>query len=156
MAASFTGLAASLMDAVGITGHNSSGTAVAVAVAVVVIAATLVALATAASKRGSAVNKPFLDKTRKSVTLIEKESLSHDVRRLRFALPHPKMVFGLPVGKHFKVFAPNSSGVKRVSGTGGPILKLGTTKCIARTRQRHPMRTLDTLSSFLKSTRAVQ
>mmetsp|Transcript_55608 Transcript_55608/g.130280 ORF Transcript_55608/g.130280 Transcript_55608/m.130280 type:complete len:874 (-) Transcript_55608:259-2880(-) len=39
------------------------------------------------------------------VTLVRKETLSHDTRRLRFALPTDKHVLGLPVGNHFFVMA---------------------------------------------------
>jgi len=39
-------------------------------------------------------------KERIPLPLIEREVLSHDVRRLRFALQSPKHVLGLPVGKH--------------------------------------------------------
>ena len=61
------------------------------------------------NKNGGGV---FLDRERKSATLVGKESLSHDVCRFRFALPNPRMVFGLPIGKHFKIWAPNAEGVK--------------------------------------------
>ncbi|KAL5558335.1 hypothetical protein UlMin_034546 [Ulmus minor] len=37
--------------------------------------------------------------------LIEKTSISHDVRRFRFALPSEEQVLGLPVGKHIFVCA---------------------------------------------------
>lgn len=39
-------------------------------------------------------------KSWQSVVLIEKQSLSHDTRRFRFALESPEQQFGLPVGKH--------------------------------------------------------
>lgn len=32
--------------------------------------------------------------------LIEREELSHDTRRFRFALQSPEHVLGLPIGKH--------------------------------------------------------
>lgn len=52
--------------------------------------------------------EPFLDaknnSKRQKVTLITKESLSHDVIRFRFQLPTPNTPFGLPSGKHIKVF----------------------------------------------------
>ena len=51
--------------------------------------------------------KTFLDKTRKSVPLMEKIELSHDTRLFRFQLPEPNAVLGLPVGKHFKIWCPN-------------------------------------------------
>ncbi|KFM78000.1 NADH-cytochrome b5 reductase 2, partial [Stegodyphus mimosarum] len=35
-----------------------------------------------------------------SVELIEKEEISHDTRRFRFALPSPDHVLGLPLGQH--------------------------------------------------------
>mmetsp|Transcript_36968 Transcript_36968/g.82180 ORF Transcript_36968/g.82180 Transcript_36968/m.82180 type:complete len:968 (+) Transcript_36968:95-2998(+) len=35
-----------------------------------------------------------------ALTLIEKETISHDTRRFRFALPTPQHVLGLPIGQH--------------------------------------------------------
>jgi hypothetical protein len=53
-------------------------------------------------------SKPFLDvkdpSKRQLVTLVEKEALSHDVMRFRFALPKHDMPFGLPAGRHVRVF----------------------------------------------------
>jgi len=54
----------------------------------------------------------FLSRKRQQVTLVEKEILTHDTRRLRFKLPSPRMVLGLPVGKHIKLIFPNLVGVK--------------------------------------------
>lgn len=52
--------------------------------------------------------EPFLDPKnnarRQRVRLMEKEALSHDVMRFRFELPTPDTPFGLPRGKHIKVF----------------------------------------------------
>nr|ABP97095.1 nitrate reductase [Chlorella vulgaris] len=42
---------------------------------------------------------------RQSFKLIEKEALSHNTRRLRFALQSPQHRFGLPVGKHVFLYA---------------------------------------------------
>lgn len=56
--------------------------------------------------------KKFLDKTRQEVVLGERVNLSHDTVRFRFNLPKSAPVLGLPIGKHFKVFAPNMKGVK--------------------------------------------
>lgn len=52
-------------------------------------------------------NRVFLqgDKVKLKVPLIEKEAISHDVRRLRFALPTPQHTLGLPLGKHIHVSA---------------------------------------------------
>jgi len=55
--------------------------------------------------------KPFLDKSRQSLELAEITVLSHDTKRFRFALPNPKQAFGLPLGKHVKIFCPNPTGV---------------------------------------------
>ena len=49
----------------------------------------------------------FLNKKRQKVTLIEKEDVTWDVRRFRFALPKATPVLGLPLGKAIKVFLPN-------------------------------------------------
>eukprot|EP00339_Tiarina_fusa_P005692 CAMPEP_0117029582 /NCGR_PEP_ID=MMETSP0472-20121206/21407_1 /TAXON_ID=693140 ORGANISM="Tiarina fusus, Strain LIS" /NCGR_SAMPLE_ID=MMETSP0472 /ASSEMBLY_ACC=CAM_ASM_000603 /LENGTH=279 /DNA_ID=CAMNT_0004737385 /DNA_START=148 /DNA_END=984 /DNA_ORIENTATION=+ len=53
----------------------------------------------------------FLNKKRQTVTLSDKQNLSHDTRRFRFSLPSKDLVLGLPVGKHFKVYCPNKVGV---------------------------------------------
>jgi hypothetical protein len=45
------------------------------------------------------------DKVKLKVPLVEKESISHDVRRFRFALPTPQHTLGLPLGKHVHVSA---------------------------------------------------
>lgn len=42
---------------------------------------------------------------RQKFQLIEKESLSHNVRRFRFGLQSPQHQFGLPVGKHVFLYA---------------------------------------------------
>ncbi|XP_065909099.1 NADH-cytochrome b5 reductase 3-like [Dysidea avara] len=39
------------------------------------------------------------------VTLMEKEEITHDTRRFRFALPTPEHILGLPTGKHLYIFA---------------------------------------------------
>jgi len=59
------------------------------------------------------------------VPLIEKEELSHDVRRYRFGLKSSDMVLGLPVGKHIKIFAPNAIGVKEGEWNGRPDAEAG-------------------------------
>lgn len=56
---------------------------------------------------GSKKGPVFLNKERQSVTLAERTMLSHDTVRFRFALPTKNHILGLPVGKHFKLFAPN-------------------------------------------------
>ena len=76
---------------------------IATAVAVIVVVGIVAAL--------TRKPKVFLNKERQKLTLAAKTALSHDTFRFRFALPDPKMVMGLPVGKHFKVFAPNAKGV---------------------------------------------
>jgi len=38
--------------------------------------------------------------TKYALRLIEREEVSHDTRRFRFALPSPKHVLGLPTGQH--------------------------------------------------------
>ncbi|KAG8466066.1 hypothetical protein KFE25_005636 [Diacronema lutheri] len=52
----------------------------------------------------------FLNKERQQVVLAERTMLSHDTIRFRFALPTKDSVLGLPVAKHFKLFAPNPKG----------------------------------------------
>ena len=48
--------------------------------------------------------KPFLDGTRQSLKLQEIKVLSPDTKLFRFALPSDKHCFGLPLGKHVKIF----------------------------------------------------
>jgi cytochrome-b5 reductase len=62
----------------------------------------------AATRTGK--KEAFLDKTRQKVTLSDKIQLSHDTYIYRFALPKKNMMLGLPVGKHFKVYAPCPKG----------------------------------------------
>mmetsp|Transcript_11788 Transcript_11788/g.13582 ORF Transcript_11788/g.13582 Transcript_11788/m.13582 type:complete len:320 (+) Transcript_11788:126-1085(+) len=64
------------------------------------------------SNRGSSGNdEVFLNRKRQTVSLKRRVELSHDVHLLRFALPSENLTLGLPVGKHFKLFAPNRDGV---------------------------------------------
>lgn len=44
-------------------------------------------------------------KVKQSFELIEKEEISHDTRRFRFALQTPKHILGLPIGKHLYLSA---------------------------------------------------
>ena len=54
--------------------------------------------------------KKFLNKERQKVTLIDKIIVSHDTRKFRLGLPGKNYILGLPIGKHFKLFAPNMKG----------------------------------------------
>jgi len=76
-------------------------------IATAVAAIAIVAVAFALTRKP----KTFLNKERQKLKLVAKTALSHDTFRFRFALPDPKMALGLPVGKHFKIFAPNAKGV---------------------------------------------
>merc|ERR1719311_291384 len=53
----------------------------------------------------------FLNGTRQQVVLVERHQLSHDTVRFRFLLPKSAPVFGLPCGKHVKIYAPTPKGV---------------------------------------------
>ena len=46
--------------------------------------------------------------------------LTHDSVLLRFALPTPKTVLGLPVGMCFKIFCPNKTGTVKGEWNGRP------------------------------------
>lgn len=70
----------------------------------------------------------FLNKQRQSVKLESIQKLSADTIRMRFALPSSSMVLGLPVGKHFKVFAPNTAGVVDGQWNGRPDPEAGETE----------------------------
>lgn len=80
------------------------------ALALLIVAVTTLAVVVLLSRKKSA--KKFLNKSRQRVKLVQIDQISPDTKRLRYALPDPKMVLGLPVGKHFKVFCPNKVGVK--------------------------------------------
>ncbi|XP_064634915.1 NADH-cytochrome b5 reductase 3-like isoform X2 [Lineus longissimus] len=50
--------------------------------------------------------KALIDSTVKyPLRLVDKEEISHDTRRFRFALPSPKHILGLPVGQHIYLSA---------------------------------------------------
>jgi cytochrome-b5 reductase len=97
------------------------GAALSVAVAVVAGLVGLVVLWACAARRRPPP-PPFLaSRERQSVRLVGKETLSHDVRRFRFALPLPAQELGLATCKHVKLFAPNSRrGVKVGEWNGRP------------------------------------
>ncbi|XP_028853730.1 NADH-cytochrome b5 reductase 1 [Denticeps clupeoides] len=75
-------------------------TAVAVSVGVVVLTTAAFALYYLGRKKKK-VPKTLLDPAVKyPLRLIDKEVISHDTRKFRFALVSPEHVLGLPVGKH--------------------------------------------------------
>mmetsp|Transcript_22396 Transcript_22396/g.32804 ORF Transcript_22396/g.32804 Transcript_22396/m.32804 type:complete len:859 (-) Transcript_22396:140-2716(-) len=60
---------------------------------------------TAVATTESGAPRALDPKKKVAITLVSKENLSSDVRRLRFALPTPQHVLGLPIGNHFFVNA---------------------------------------------------
>ncbi|KAI7840579.1 hypothetical protein COHA_005732 [Chlorella ohadii] len=69
-------------------------------------AAAAPAAAAPAAAAATAADLVALDpRKRIPFTLVEKEALSHNVRRFRFALQSPQHRFGLPVGKHVFLYA---------------------------------------------------
>ena len=60
-----------------------------------------------------------------SFKLAEKHELSHNVRRLRFALQTPEHRTGLPVGQHMFFYA-------KVSGSSSSMLNLEAAACPLR------------------------
>lgn len=65
--------------------------------------------------------KPFLDKTRKKVTIMDVHELSGDTKRFRLSLGSKDVPLGLPVGKHVRLFAPNpESCVAKGTWNGRP------------------------------------
>jgi len=93
----------------------------------VLVALVLHHLVSRDSSSKKKAKKPFLTTPRDKhqVPLIEKEELSHDVRRFRFGLPSSEMILGLPIGKHIKIFAPNVTGVKEGEWNGRPDSEAG-------------------------------
>mmetsp|Transcript_23033 Transcript_23033/g.63047 ORF Transcript_23033/g.63047 Transcript_23033/m.63047 type:complete len:274 (-) Transcript_23033:567-1388(-) len=73
-----------------------------------------------AKKKKPSSSAKFLSKSRQSLTLGERTNISHDTVRFRFILPEEKPVLGLPVGKHFKLFAPNRKGKVEGEWNGRP------------------------------------
>lgn len=69
--------------------------------------------------------KAFLNKTRQSLKIAKIVELSHDTKLFRFELPSPSMTFGLPRGKHVKLFAPNQTGVEAGKWNGRPDPEAG-------------------------------
>ncbi|KAK9835387.1 hypothetical protein WJX81_006728 [Elliptochloris bilobata] len=54
---------------------------------------------------------PFLEPdTWKQLPLVDKKELTHNTRRFRFALPHPRQALGLPVGQHIILKAAAADG----------------------------------------------
>ena len=89
------------------------------AVGVAVVAVVIVALALSQQSKKMGVSKFLVDKSkRQKVVLSQVEKLSSDTKRLRFALPSPDMILGLPVGKHFKVYCPNKKGAVKGEWNG--------------------------------------
>lgn len=95
----------------------------------VILAIGLLAVATAyflLSSSGSGKKAPTGPVTLQGVSknvdleLIEKEELSHDTRRFRFALPTPDSVLGLPVGQHMSLKYTDDNG-KLVSRSYTPV-----------------------------------
>mmetsp|Transcript_3767 Transcript_3767/g.4425 ORF Transcript_3767/g.4425 Transcript_3767/m.4425 type:complete len:316 (+) Transcript_3767:239-1186(+) len=68
-------------------------------------------LTSSSQKKSSADETVFLNRKQQTVSLKTRVLLSHDVHLLRFTLPTEDMTLGLPVGKHFKLFAPNTKGI---------------------------------------------
>lgn len=89
-----------------------------------VVTVVVIALAGVAAflwqKFGFKEIEPFLDRTRKKITLIDKTDISADTRRLLFSLDFSDRPLGLPVGQHLKVFAPNPPGVEPGKWNGKP------------------------------------
>ena len=53
------------------------------------------------------------------LTLVSREALTHDTRRLRFALPSPQHVLGLPPGQHVSVRSRGDAGFDSLAATCG-------------------------------------
>lgn len=56
------------------------------------------------------IARPFLDKSQQQLQLADKVQVNHNTIRLRFSLPGADYCLGLPVGKHIKIYAPNTEG----------------------------------------------
>ncbi|GMH44148.1 hypothetical protein BSKO_12082 [Bryopsis sp. KO-2023] len=85
--------------------------------------ATLNSIPSHSDKVSKAIQAPLIAlNPRKKIpfTLVEKENLSRDARRLRFALQSPKHVLGLPVGKHMFFYA---------NVNGEPVMRAYTPSC---------------------------
>eukprot|EP00211_Chloroparvula_japonica_P007616 CAMPEP_0119121702 /NCGR_PEP_ID=MMETSP1310-20130426/2210_1 /TAXON_ID=464262 /ORGANISM="Genus nov. species nov., Strain RCC2339" /LENGTH=331 /DNA_ID=CAMNT_0007111279 /DNA_START=34 /DNA_END=1029 /DNA_ORIENTATION=- len=67
----------------------------------------------------------FLNRTAQYVPLAEKIDISHDTKLFRFSLPASDVVLGLPIGKHLKIFGPNTTGVEANMWNGREDQELG-------------------------------
>eukprot|EP01067_Filipodium_phascolosomae_P007865 Filipodium_phascolosomae@DN649_c0_g1_i1.p1 len=67
------------------------------------------AAATTLSTATSGATK-FLRAGRHQLPVVSKTFLTHDVVRVRLALPSPTSLFGLPCGMHVRIFGPNNLG----------------------------------------------
>ncbi|KAG7477773.1 hypothetical protein MATL_G00073230 [Megalops atlanticus] len=76
-------------------------TALVVTGGVVVLSTVVILLGNYFLRKKKTPKITLLDPTVKyQLRLIDKEVISHDTRRFRFALPSPEHILGLPVGKH--------------------------------------------------------
>ncbi|KAK7864189.1 hypothetical protein R5R35_004100 [Gryllus longicercus] len=77
-----------------------------VAIGVAAVISTAVLIKLYLSKKKSRVVITLQDPTLKyALPLVEKEEISHDTRRFRFALPSKNHVLGLPIGQHIHLSA---------------------------------------------------
>jgi len=70
--------------------------------------------------------KPFLDKTRKAITIVDIKELSHDTKRFRLYLGSKGTPLGLPIGRHIKLFAPNPQSALAKGTWNGKLDKEST------------------------------
>ena len=89
-------------------------------VAQVAVALVVVAICAFAFSSLSAAPKALDPKKKIKLTLIEKEEITHDVRRFRFSLPSKKHILGLPVGRHVSLSYTDDEG-KLVARTYTPV-----------------------------------
>lgn len=71
-------------------------------------------------KKKAPTGPKFLNKKRQQLVLGRRDQISHDTVRFVFNLPKEAPVLGLPVGKHFKLFAPNPKGSVEGQWNGAP------------------------------------
>jgi len=76
--------------------------------------------------------KPFLEKKRKFIRILDVKELSSDTKRFRLSLGSEDTPLGLPVGQHIKLFAPNPESALAKGTWNGKDDREGKQKEISR------------------------
>jgi len=118
--------------------HEMDSTTLSLVLAVVLVIVTALVLSGKFSKSPVALNKSQYCQ----LTLLSRTEITHNVVRLKFALPSPKHVLGLVPGKHFTL-ALNDADGKSVARTYTPVSgndQLGEVEIVIKAYFKDPPR----------------